>query len=73
MKQIDQIDITDNSRLVLSVGEFKGTQKVDLRTYIKIKDKDEYIPTKKGINFNAEWVDDFINMIEKLKDTKFDS
>lgn len=72
MKQIDSLDITDDKRLVLSIGEFRGSQRVDLRTYVKLKDKDEYIQTKKGINFNAEWVDDFIKMIEKLKDAKFE-
>ncbi|MFW6149043.1 MAG: PC4/YdbC family ssDNA-binding protein [Atribacterota bacterium] len=72
MRQVDKLDITDNKRLILSVGEFRGSQRVDLRTYVKLKDKDEYIQTKKGINFNAEWVDDFIKMVEKLKDAKFE-
>ena len=72
MKQIGKLDITDSTKLVLSVGEFSGAQRVDLRTYVKLKDKDEYIHTKKGINFNAEWIDDFIKMVEKLKDVKFD-
>jgi len=54
------------------VGEFRGSQRVDIRTSVKLKDKGEYIQTKKGINFNAEWVDDFIKMVEKLKDTEFE-
>jgi len=72
MKEIGKLDITDNKRLVLSVGEFRGSQRVDLRTYIKLKDSDEYMQTKKGINFNAEWVDDFVEMVEKLKDVNFE-
>lgn len=72
MKQIGKLDITDTKRLILSIGEFRGSQRVDLRTYVKLKDKDEYIHTKKGINFDAEWIDDFIKMVEKLKDAKFD-
>ncbi|HNR65347.1 MAG TPA: PC4/YdbC family ssDNA-binding protein [Atribacterota bacterium] len=72
MKQIGELEITDTSKLVLSFGEFRGAQRVDLRTYVKLKDKDEYIHTKKGINFNAEWIDDFVKMIEKLKDVKLD-
>ena len=72
MEQIGELEITDNAKLVLSLGEFRGSQRVDLRTYVKLKDKEEYTPTKKGINFNAEWVDDFIKLIEKLKDAKFD-
>lgn len=66
MKQIAQLDITDNKRLVLSIGEFRGDERIDLRQYVK--DGSEYIPTRKGINFNAEWLDDFVKIVEKLKD-----
>jgi len=68
MKLIDEFDITDKMKLRLRVGEYKGDERVDLRQYIKPKDKDEYIPTPKGINFNSEWVDKFIKMVDKLKD-----
>jgi len=66
MKQIAQLEVTDNKRLVLSIGEFRGAERVDLRQYVKVKD--EYIPTPKGINFSAEWIDDFVKMVEKLKE-----
>jgi hypothetical protein len=68
MKQIAQLDVTDSKRLVLSVGEFRGIERVDLRQYVKPKDKDEYIPTPKGVNFSSEWIDDFVKMVEKLKE-----
>jgi len=68
MKQIGQLDVTDNKRLVLSIGEFRGVERVDLRQYVKLKDSDEYVLTRKGINFAAEWIDDFVKMIEKLKE-----
>jgi len=66
MKQVSYLDITDNKRLVLSMGEFRGVERVDLRQYVKVGE--EFIPTPKGINFNAEWIDNFIKMIEKLKE-----
>ena len=66
MKQIAELEVTDNKKLVLSIGEFRGVERVDLRQYIKVKE--EFIPTPKGINFSAEWIDDFIEMVEKLKD-----
>lgn len=68
MKQIGELEITDNKKLILSIGEFKGDERIDLRQYIKIKDDGQYIPTKKGINFNSEWVEKFIGMVEKLKE-----
>ena len=72
MEQIGELEITDNAKLILSLGEFRGAQRVDLRTFVKLGDKEEYTPTKKGINFNAEWIDDFVKLVEKLKDVKLD-
>lgn len=66
MKVIAELEVSDNKKLVLSIGEFQGNERIDLRQYIKVDDK--YIITKKGINFHAEWMDKFIEMIEKLKD-----
>ena len=66
MKVLNEFEITDNKKLVLSIGEYRGSERVDLRQYIKVDD--EFIPTKKGININSEWVDKFIEMVEKLKD-----
>ena len=66
MKEIAVLDVTDRKRLVLSIGEFRGEERVDLRQSVLV-DKD-YIPTKKGINFNSEWIDKFLEMVEKLKD-----
>jgi len=66
MKQVAELEVTDNKKLVLSIGEFRGVERVDLRQYVKVKE--EFIPTPKGVNFSAEWIDDFIEMVEKLKD-----
>ena len=66
MKEIAQLDVTDRKRLVLSIGEYRGEERVDLRQNVLV-DK-EYIPTRKGINFSVEWVDKFLEMVEKLKD-----
>jgi len=66
MKQIAELEVTDNKKLVLSIGEFRGVERVDLRQYVKVKE--EFIPTPKGINFSAEWIDDFVDMVKKLKE-----
>ena len=65
MKEIAYLDVTDRKRLILSIGEYRGEERVDLRQSVLV-DKD-YIITRKGINFSAEWIDRFIEMIEKLK------
>ena len=66
MKEIAVLDVTDRKRLILSIGEYRGEERVDLRQSVLV-DKD-YIPTKKGINFNSEWINKFLEMVEKLKD-----
>ena len=66
MKVLNEFEITDNKKLVLSIGEYRGDERIDLRQYVKVSN--EYIPTKKGVKFNSEWIDKFIEMIEKLKD-----
>ena len=66
MKVLDEFDVTDRTKLRLQVGEYRGEERVDLRQYIKVDN--EYIPTKKGINFSSEFIDKFLLMVEKLKD-----
>jgi len=66
LKEIAFLDITDNKRLILSIGNFRNDERVDLRLFVKIDN--EFIPTKKGINFNSEWLPDFVKMINKLND-----
>jgi len=66
MKQIAELEITDNKKLILSTGEYRGVERVDLRQYVKVKE--EFIPTPKGVNFCADLIDDFTKMCDKLKD-----
>ena len=65
MKQVSELQVTDNKKLVLSIGEFKGSERIDLRQFVNIDG--EYIATKKGVNFDSEWLDGFIKMVDKLK------
>ena len=66
MKILSELEVTDNKKLVLSIGEYRDEERIDLRQYVKVEN--EYIPTKKGVNFSGEWLDKFIEMIDKLKD-----
>ena len=66
MKTLAELEVRDDVKLVLARGEYRGSERIDLRQYYK-RDG-EYIATKKGINFNPEWIDKFIEMVEKLKD-----
>jgi len=66
MKVIDEFDINEKMKLKLRVGEYGGSERIDIREYAEVNGN--YIPLKKGINFNSEWLDRFIEMVEKLKD-----
>jgi hypothetical protein len=66
MEVLGELQITDSTKIVLSKGEFRNNPRIDFRTYFK-KDG-EYIATKKGINFHEEWTDEFLKLVEKLKD-----
>jgi len=66
LKELAVLDITDNKRLILSIGEFRNDERIDLRQYIKVDN--EFLPTKKGVNFSSEWLDKFIEMVNKLRE-----
>lgn len=66
MKVLDEFDVSDRTKLRLQVGEYRDQERIDIRQYIKVDD--EFIATKKGINFSSEWIDKFLTMVEKLRD-----
>ncbi|GAH68446.1 unnamed protein product [marine sediment metagenome] len=66
MKVISELAVTDNKKIVLSIGEYRGKERIDLRQNTLIKKA--WFPTKRGINFDLEWIDKFIEMVEKLKE-----
>jgi len=65
MKIIDEFNINDKMKLRLRAGFYGGSERIDIREYIEVDGNE--IPLKKGINFNSEWKDRFIEMVEKLK------
>jgi len=65
MEKIGEMQTTDNVKIILSKGDYRGSDRVDIRQYY-LKDG-EYIATKKGINFNSEWIDQFLEMVEVLR------
>lgn len=66
MRIVSELEVTDNKKLVLSIGEFRNKERIDLRQNTLIKGN--WFPTKRGLNFDLEWIDKFIEMVEKLKD-----
>lgn len=67
IREIGHLDITDAKRLVLSTSDFRGTERVDLREFY-INKEGGYNPSRRGINFNSEWLPDFVLLVNKLND-----
>lgn len=67
MREIGHLDITDSKRLVLSISDFRGTERIDLREHYLNKDGN-YGYTKRGVNFSSEWLPAFVKLINKLND-----
>jgi hypothetical protein len=66
MEIIGELQITDKTKLVLSKGMYRNVERIDLRQHFLLESEGKYIATKKGINFNSEWVDKFLELINKL-------
>lgn len=67
MKELGHLDITDSKRLVLSISNFRGTERIDLREHYLNKDGN-YGYTKRGVNLNIKWLLDFMKLINKLNE-----
>ncbi len=63
--QIGEID-KGKDKIIVTVKEFKGKQYVDIRTFFE-NDDGEWIPTKKGISFTPENLDEAIKLLQKAK------
>ena len=67
IKEIGHLDISNTKKLVLSISNFRGTERIDLREHYLNKDGN-YGYTKRGVNFNSEWLPDFVLLVNKLND-----
>lgn len=52
--------------IVIEDSEYKGHQLVSLRIYF-LADEDKWLPTKKGVTFRRDQLDEVIGALEKIK------
>ena len=67
MSEVGYINVTDNKRLVLTISDFRGKERIDLRENYLNKEG-TYNPTRKGVSFDSEWLPGFVKLINKLND-----
>ncbi len=62
-----ELERSQTEKLVIEASEFKGRQLINLRIFFKA-DNDEWLPTKKGVTFRREQLDEVIGYLNKIKD-----
>lgn len=53
-------------KIIVALKEFKGKEYIDIRTHFENDDGD-WIPTKKGITFSPESLDELIEILKNAK------
>ncbi|HOV90522.1 MAG TPA: transcriptional coactivator p15/PC4 family protein [Syntrophorhabdaceae bacterium] len=53
-------------KIKVALKEFKGKRYVDMRTYFE-NDEGEWIPTKKGITFSPDLLEDVLKILKDAK------
>jgi len=61
---IDEVEKNKKEKICISVDEFKGFRFCDVRVYF-INPGGEWRPTKKGITFNADNIDEIIDILKE--------
>ena len=62
-----EIDRTETEKLIIEDSEYKGRELVSLRIYFLSKEE-EWLPTKKGVTFRRDQLDEVLEMLQKIKE-----
>ena len=61
-----ELERSETEKLIIESSEFKGRELVTLRIYFLSKEN-EWLPTKKGVTFRREQLDDVLEALNKIK------
>ncbi len=64
------IEVSDNSQIVVSKDTVNGKTFGQVRTWIRKKGTDDFIPTRKGIAFSLDKTDKIVEGLLVLADTE---
>ncbi|RKX24190.1 MAG: transcriptional coactivator p15 [Candidatus Zixiibacteriota bacterium] len=62
-----ELERSETERLIIESTEYKGHDLVTLRIYFLSKEE-EWLPTKKGVTFRREQLDEVLGALTKIKD-----
>ncbi|HOD65434.1 MAG TPA: transcriptional coactivator p15/PC4 family protein [candidate division Zixibacteria bacterium] len=61
-----ELDKNATERVVIEDSEYKGHHLVQLRIYF-LADDSQWLPTKKGVSFRRDQLDEVIDALQKIK------
>jgi lipopolysaccharide/colanic/teichoic acid biosynthesis glycosyltransferase len=61
-----ELERSDTEKLVIESSNYKGHDLVSLRIYFLSKE-DEWLPTKKGVTFRREQLDEVLGFLNQIK------
>jgi len=64
-----EIERNPTEKIIIEDSEYKGHQLVTLRIYFLSKEE-EWLPTKKGVTFRREQLDEVLDALGKIKSGK---
>ncbi len=64
-----ELERSQTEKLIIEDSEFKGRQLVNMRIFF-LGDNEEWLPTKKGITFKREQLDDVLGFLNQIKNGK---
>ena len=64
-----ELERSETERLIVESSEFKGRELVALRIYFLSKEN-EWLPTKKGVTFRRDQLDEILGFLQQIKDEK---
>jgi hypothetical protein len=61
-----ELERSETERLIVESSEYKGHNLVSLRIYF-LSDTSEWLPTKKGVTFKREQLDEVLGFLNQIK------
>jgi hypothetical protein len=61
-----ELERSDTEKLIIESSNYKGHDLVSLRIYFLSKE-DEWLPTKKGVTFRREQLDEVLGFLTQIK------
>lgn len=62
-----ELERSPTEKLIIESSNYKGHDLVTLRIYFLSKEE-EWLPTKKGVTFRRDQLDDVLDALNKIKD-----